>query len=67
MTGASKNPKKLTLKKDYTCMIDCVKVQPHLLVFNLATDGVFLGLFGPFLGCFWSCSQVQKLFLDLPM
>ena len=29
MTGASTNPKKLTLKR-LDCMIDCVKVQPLL-------------------------------------
>ena len=43
MTGASTNPKKLTLKKDLKFMIDFVKAQPHIFVFNLAF-GAFLWL-----------------------
>ena len=30
-------PNKADIKKDLTCMIDCVKIQTHLFVFNLAT------------------------------
>ena len=46
MTGAD-------FEKDLNCMIDFVKVQPHIIVFNSAV-GVFSG---------WG--QVQKLFWDL--
>ena len=42
-TGASTNPKKADLEKDFNCMIDFVKVQPHIFV-----------LFWP-LGFFWLC------------
>ena len=63
MTGASTNPKKMTLKKDLTCMIDCLKVQTHLFVFNLATIRAFFALFGPFRSYLWSLGQVQKPFL----
>ena len=48
MTGASTNPKKLTIKKYLTCMVDCVRVQPHLFVFNSTTIGAFFALFLPF-------------------
>ena len=40
-------PKKADFEKDLNCMIDCVKVQPHLS-FKLAIIGAFFALFGPF-------------------
>ena len=40
-TGASTNPKKADLEKDVNCMIDFVKVQPHIFVFNLAFGAFF--------------------------
>ena len=43
-------------------MIDCVKVQPHLFVSNLATIGAFLALLGPFRNYFWSLGKVVGLF-----
>ena len=65
MTGAVTTPKQTDLKKDLTCMIDCVKVQPHLFIPYLATIWAFLDLFEPFQSCFWSWAQVQNLFEDL--
>ena len=52
MTGASANPKKLTLEKDLNYIIDCVKLQPNLFVFNLATIKACFALFGPFRAIF---------------
>ena len=66
MTGASTNRKKLTLKKDLTCIIDCVKLKPFF-VFSLVTIRAFFGTFGPFLSYFWSWCKIQKLFWHLPM
>ena len=51
MTGASTNPKKGEFEKDLNCMIDFVKVQPPIFVFNSAIWGFFSG---------WG--QVQKIF-----
>ena len=44
-------------------MIDCVKVQPHLLIVNLATIGAFLDLFGADFGV----GVRLKKSWDLPM
>ena len=38
---------KADLKKDLTCMIDCVKVQPHLFVLIRPKLGPFLYFFDP--------------------
>ena len=43
-------------------MIDCVKVQPYLFVFNLATIGAFLALFGPF-GAVFGLGSGSKTFI----
>ena len=44
-------------------MIDCMKVQTHLFILNVASIGAFLALFGPFRSYFWSWGQVQKFSL----
>ena len=48
MTGASTKPKKLTLKKDLTCMINCVKVRPYLLLLIWSQLGPLEPLLDPF-------------------
>ena len=58
MTGAD-------FKKDLNCMIDCVKVQPHVLFIIRPQLGPFLVLFCILLSYFWGWGQVQKLFWDL--
>ena len=45
-------------------MIDCVKVQTHLFVFNWDTIGTFLALFLPLRSNLWSWGEVQKFFLE---
>ena len=43
-------------------MIDCVKVQPHLFVFNSATIGVFFALFGPYEDILRARVRLKKFF-----
>ena len=62
MTVASTNPKKLTLKKDLTCTIDCVKVKPFF-VFNLVTVWAFFGTFWTFSELFLELGSGSKTFL----
>ena len=63
MTGASTTPKKLTLKKTWLAWLIVWKYN-HIFLFLIWPQlGVFFALSGPFWRCFWSWSQVQKLFL----
>ena len=66
MTGALTNTKKLTLKKDLNCLIDCVKVQPHILFLIWPQLGPFF-TFWSLPSNFFGWGQVQKPFWDLPM
>ena len=53
---------KADFEKDFNCMIDFVKVQPHLFVFNSATIRAFFALFGPFGAKFGSGSNTSFTF-----
>ena len=44
-------------------MIDYVKVQLHLFVFDLATIRAFFALFGPFGPIFWAGVRFKNFFL----
>ena len=48
-------------------MIDCVKVQAHLLFLTRQQLWPLLALFGSPGAIFWGWGQAQKLFWDLPM